>query len=94
MSPRTRTDARRVCALAATPIAIALVFTANHAHAQMDAGVPARSGSIHGCVETSKHPQLEESFPSKGKSGYAQTLVVKVHHGKGETVLPRGLDLS
>lgn len=75
-------------------IAIALVFSANRAHAQADAGVPRAPQSIHGCVETQKRPQLEESFPSKGKSGYAATLVVKVHHGKGETVLPRGLDLT
>ncbi len=78
----------------ARAIAIALVFSAHHAHAQADAGAASRPASIHGCVETAKHPQLEESFPSRGKSGYAQTLVVKVHHGKGETVLPRGLDLT
>ncbi|MEO8876924.1 MAG: hypothetical protein ABI461_15120 [Polyangiaceae bacterium] len=59
---------------------------------------PPAQQSIHGCVETiptgSHRPILEESFPSRGKSGYVATLTVKVHHGKGETVLPRGLDLA
>jgi len=68
------------------------------AHAQSDAGAPSVPESIHGCVETiptgSQRPVLEESFPNRGKSGYVATLVVKVHHGKGETVLPRGLDLA
>jgi hypothetical protein len=54
--------------------------------------------NIHGCVESiptgSHKPLMEESFPSRGKTGYVATLTVKVHHGKGETVLPRGLDLA
>ncbi|HEX7664574.1 MAG TPA: hypothetical protein VF407_08690 [Polyangiaceae bacterium] len=87
-----------VRALSAAFVAIALFFSANRAHAQIaDAGAP-MSASVHGCVESippgGHRPQLEESFPAHGKSGYAQTLVVKVKHGKGETVLPRGLDLA
>lgn len=92
-------SARKLAAAGA--IAIALVFSGFRAIAQVaDAGAPfpTTQASVRGCVETippgGKRPLLEESFPSHGKSGYAQTLVVKVKHGKGETVLPRGLDLS
>ncbi len=50
------------------------------------------------CVETApagkERPQLVDSFPRNGKSGYAATLHVVVSHGKGETVLPRGLELQ
>ncbi len=50
------------------------------------------------CVETApagaERPQLVDSFPSNGTSGYAATLHVVVSHGKGETVLPRGLELQ
>lgn len=35
-------------------------------------------------------PKLSESFPSRGKSGHAATLTVKVTHLKGEQVLPGG----
>jgi hypothetical protein len=59
---------------------------------------PQPPANIHGCVESiptgSHRPLMEESFPSRGKTGYVATLTVKVHHGKGETVLPRGLDLA
>ncbi len=33
-------------------------------------------------------------FPLRGYSGYAATLVVTVEHGKGESVLPRGIELQ
>jgi hypothetical protein len=50
------------------------------------------------CVETApagaERPQVIETFPLRGASGYAATLHVVVTHGKGETVLPRGLDLQ
>ncbi len=50
------------------------------------------------CVETAPagpgRPQLVDSFPERGLSGYAATLHVVVSHGKGETVLPRGLELQ
>jgi hypothetical protein len=35
-------------------------------------------------------PEIKESFPQSGLSGYAARLEVTVHHGKGETVLPEG----
>jgi hypothetical protein len=55
-----------------------------------DAGAPATT-----CVEHlptgAERPVLTDRFPSRGLSGYAATLEVKVFHGKGETVLPNGL---
>lgn len=35
-------------------------------------------------------PVLEESFPTRGLSGYALPLEITVEHGRGETVLPQG----
>jgi hypothetical protein len=50
------------------------------------------------CVETvptgAERPQMQDTFPSRGQSGYAATLHVVVTHGKGETVLPHGLGLQ
>jgi hypothetical protein len=54
--------------------------------------------SVGGCVESFpegvKRPTLVDSFPARGKSGYAAVLSVVVEHGKGESVLPRGLELQ
>jgi hypothetical protein len=50
------------------------------------------------CVETAPEggvrPEMVDTFPERGLSGYAIPLHVVVSHGKGETVLPRGLDLQ
>jgi len=50
------------------------------------------------CVETApagaERPQMVDSFPERGTSGYAATLHIVLSHGKGETVLPRGLQLQ
>jgi hypothetical protein len=49
------------------------------------------------CVETASgegRPQMVDAFPERGTSGYAAVLHVVVSHGKGETVLPRGLELQ
>jgi hypothetical protein len=50
------------------------------------------------CVETgpsgAERPKLVDAFPTRGTSGYAATLHVVVTHGKGESVLPRGLELQ
>jgi hypothetical protein len=37
---------------------------------------------------------MVDSFPARGTSGYAATLHVVVTHGKGESVLPHGLELQ
>jgi hypothetical protein len=83
---------RRTCWLA-----LAVIGTiAPDASAEQDAGRP--NDSVTGCVETvpsgGRRPVLHESFPSRGLSGYASTLLVTVDHGKGESVLPRGLELQ
>lgn len=50
------------------------------------------------CVETgpegTERPQMVDSFPDRATSGYASTLHLVVSHGRGETVLPRGLELQ
>jgi hypothetical protein len=50
------------------------------------------------CVETgpsgAERPTMVDAFPAHGLSGYVATLHVVVTHGKGESVLPRGLELQ
>src|ERR1019366_10407090 len=50
------------------------------------------------CVETgpsgAERPTMVDAFPARGLSGYVATLHVVVTHGKGESVLPRGLELQ
>jgi hypothetical protein len=54
--------------------------------------------SVGGCVETvpagAQKPSVVDRFPAHGYSGYAATLIVTVEHGKGESVLPQGLELQ
>ena len=46
------------------------------------------------CVETipngATRPEVTETFPDEGFSGYASSLELTIKHGKGETVLPNG----
>jgi len=50
------------------------------------------------CIEhlpgKATRPQITETFPDRGFSGYAAELVVEITHGKGETVLPEGFRLQ
>jgi hypothetical protein len=69
------------------------------APASASASASASTGaSIGGCVETiptgAQKPSITDHFPTRGFSGYAATLVVTVEHGKGETVLARGIELQ
>jgi hypothetical protein len=61
-------------------------------------GVLASGRARAECVETGPNgdarPQMRESFPERGYSGYVATLHVVVSHGAGESVLPRGLELQ
>lgn len=54
--------------------------------------------STYGCVESvpkgAQRPLVSDVFPQRGTSGWAATLSITVRHGKGERVLPSGLDLS
>jgi hypothetical protein len=73
----------------------AALLGAMAAHAEEDAG---GADSVSGCVESipqgAVRPRLTEAFPTRGTSGYASTLKVTVEHGKGESVLPRGLEIG
>jgi hypothetical protein len=79
------------------PIAgLVLLAAAAPARAQpVDAGAEKSWAS---CVEHvpqgATRPRMEESFPTRGLSGYAESLVITVTHGKGETVLPEGFRIS
>ncbi|WP_437587160.1 hypothetical protein [Sorangium sp. So ce1000] len=58
-----------------------------------------RGGSVWAsCAEHvppgATRPQIEETFPKNGFSGYAAHLEVTVAHGKGETVLPEGFKVQ
>jgi hypothetical protein len=44
--------------------------------------------------EGKARPELVESFPARGKAGYAALLKLEIKHGKGETVLPGGFKLK
>ena len=50
------------------------------------------------CVETipagAARPVITDTVDPRGRSGYASVLVVKIEHGKGESVLPGGIDLQ
>ncbi|HEY4119636.1 MAG TPA: hypothetical protein VGM56_17325, partial [Byssovorax sp.] len=65
-----------------------------------DAGAPSAAPSADpaaldppgpSCVEQipdgAKRPQMDESFPRRGASGYAVPLKLTIRHGKGESVL-------
>jgi hypothetical protein len=60
-------------------------------------GLAARDAKAE-CVETApsgaERPHMVETFPDRATSGYAAILHLVVSHGKGEVVLPRGMDLQ
>lgn len=74
-----------------------MILTALAIAAVLDAGVPAPA-SVTGCTELvpqgATRPEVTDTLPERGRSGYAATLVVTVRHGKGESVLPSGLSLQ
>lgn len=86
----------------ASPLSLLLLFFAScaslsyarAAHAD-DAGT---GENAYGCVENvpkgAQKPVVLDWFPTKGTSGWAALLQVTVRHGKGERVLPAGLDLE
>ncbi len=49
-----------------------------------------RSACVEKLPSGKDRPQLSESFPKRGLSGHALTLVVSLPHGPAETVLPTG----
>lgn len=70
---------------------LAVIPTPGAAPAPAASAEPGESAT---CKETfppgSERPKVTESFPDRGKSGYALVLDVIIEHGKGETVLPSG----
>ncbi len=80
-------------ALSGAPSALAVIATAPAPSAS--AGEPDEAESSATCRETfpagSERPKVTETFPDRGKSGYALVLDVTVLHGKGESILPSGL---
>lgn len=83
-------------------LAISIALVAGNALADADAG-PVDAGADADqapaeCVPTdtpaASRALLTDVFPTRGYSGYASTLVVTIDHGKGERVLPAGLDLE
>src|SRR5688572_13519978 len=107
MTPRGGAAKRRAAAgrAAALAGAAAVVLSSARARATADAGAPgvepaagafgrAHSACIEHIPEGKERPQIKESFPERGRAGYAATLVVEVPHGLGETVLPGGFRLQ
>lgn len=76
---------------------IALLLFPAVAYAQQPTDAGASEGT-YGCVEQvprgAQKPIVLDTFPTRGTSGWAATLAITVRHGKGEKVLPSGLDLS
>jgi len=85
-------------------LCFAMAVVAGAARAQGPAPTPPDGGAIpvgdqtYGCVESvpkgAQRPMVFDDFPQRGTSGWAATLSITVRHGKGERVLPSGLDLS
>ncbi len=79
-------------------VVLASLFAASAAHAQGPAKDAGAGESTYGCVESvpkgAQRPVVIDVFPNRGTSGWAATLSITVRHGKGERVLPSGLDLS
>ncbi len=93
----------RAAALAAVVCASALgIARAQGPAASSSAGLADASADasadIGGCVESipkgATRPIVSEAFPLRGTSGWAATLSITIRHGKGERVLPAGLDVS
>jgi hypothetical protein len=84
--------------LAAKPSATTSTTTTTTTPTPTSTSTPTSTGSVGGCVETlptgAQRPTLTETFPARGLAGYAATLKVVVNHGRGEAVLPHGLDLQ
>jgi hypothetical protein len=53
-----------------------------------------RRACVEHIPEGKARPELVESFPERGKAGYAAVLKLELKHGKGETVLPGGFKLK
>jgi hypothetical protein len=82
---------KRVFAVLTSMLVMLFAWTAS----ADDAGA---GDSTYGCVESvprgAERPVVSDNFPARGTSGFATSLSISVRHGKGEKVLPSGLDMS
>ncbi len=96
--PPPRTSARASAPASAPAPAPAPAPPSASASAPAPASPATPGGTVGGCVESiptgAVRPTLTESFPARGFVGYAATLKVVVDHGRGESVLPHGLELQ
>jgi hypothetical protein len=76
----------------------AVLVAAPTARADVDDAGAGAPSTVTGCVELlplgMQRPLVTEKFPARARSGWATTLEVTVEHGKGESVLPAGLELQ
>jgi hypothetical protein len=91
MSARTLTGA-------SAALLAALLAVPARAQGAADAGPPlapngVRSACVEHIPEGKARPTISESFPERGRAGYAAVLAIEVPHGAGETVLPGGFRL-
>jgi hypothetical protein len=79
-----------------------LAVTSARADMGADAGAPGAAAGIASntgaCIEHipegKQRPAIKETFPERGRAGYAAVLSVEVPHGLGESVLPGGFRLQ
>ncbi|HEX4340140.1 MAG TPA: hypothetical protein VH062_29735 [Polyangiaceae bacterium] len=90
-----RLPALGVAAALVAPPALAVIGAAPAPSSSAAAPADDAESSSATCKETflagSERPKVTESFPDRGKSGYALVLDVTVLHGKGESILPSGI---
>lgn len=88
-------SAQAPTAAASAPAPDAQAPTAAVSAAAPDAQAPV---SVHGCVESiargASRPVVTDELPRRGTSGWAASLTVTIRHGRGEHVLPNGLELQ
>lgn len=85
--------ARALPALAAALAALAVLSLAPAARAD-GPGPRTWASCVEHVPKGATRPEITESFPAKGTSGWASMLEVTVKHGKGETVLPEGFHVQ
>jgi hypothetical protein len=84
-----------VAARASSALAQPAPGSADPAQSAAPTPAPAPGESCREHVPAGKdRPQLSQKLPSRATSGHAFSLVLTIEHGKGETVLPGGLQFQ
>lgn len=68
------------------------VSAADDAGVDVDAGAASSDTCIEQIPKGATRPIMTDTFPDRAGSGFAALLTVKIQHGKGERVLPAGLE--